>query len=96
MCNSKAGFRIEANERSFQKKKDMLHGDAIQIEKRRCGTCFIENEKKEENLSTSCNEKGISALYWLCKEEVAHSKHVTGTSWFLRGRGSGDFLKAIN
>ena len=48
-----------------------MHDYAISIEKIRCGTHFIENGKKEENLSTLCNEK---ALYWLYKEEVAHYK----------------------
>ena len=51
-----------------------MHDAAILAEKIRCGTYFIENEKKEENLSNLCNEKVISTLYWLCKEEVAHSK----------------------
>ena len=56
---------------------------AISIEKIRCGTYFIENEKKEGNLSTLCNEKVMSALYWLYKEEVAHSK--LRSSRVLRG-----------
>ena len=51
-----------------------MHDDAISAEEIRYGTYFIENEKKEENLSNLCNEKVMSALYWLFKEEVAHSK----------------------
>ena len=49
-------------------------GDAISIEKIRCGTYFIENRQKEENWSALCSENVMSALYWLWKEEVAHSK----------------------
>ena len=32
------------------------------------------NEKKEENLSNLQSEQKLSALYWLCKEEEAHSE----------------------
>ena len=76
--NSKASswFRTEAVRDHFNKTKDVKTMDdyAISIEKIRCGTYFIENEKKEGNLSTLCNEKVMSTLYWLYKEEVAHSK----------------------
>ena len=51
-----------------------MHGDAIWREKLRCGTYFIENEKKKGNLSSLCNGKVMSAFYWLWKEEEAHSK----------------------
>ena len=51
-----------------------MHGDAISREKLRCGTYFIENEKKKGNLSSLCNEKVMSAFYCLWKEEEAHSK----------------------
>ena len=34
-----------------------MYGGAILIDKIRCGTNFVENEKKEENLSSLCNEK---------------------------------------
>ena len=51
-----------------------MTGDAISIKKIRCRTYFIKNEKKEENSPTLCIEKVMSALYWLYKEEVVHSK----------------------
>ena len=51
-----------------------MYGGAILIDKIRCGTNFVENEKKEENISSLCNEKVMSPLYWFCKEEVAHCK----------------------
>ena len=38
------------------------------------GTYFVEMEKEEETLSSMCNEKAMTALYWFCKQEVAHSK----------------------
>ena len=39
------------------------------------GTYFVEKEKKkEETLSSTCNEKVLTSLYWLCKQKVAHSK----------------------
>ena len=78
MWNSEAStrFRTEAVRDLFYKTKEVktMHGDAMSIEEKRCGTCFIENEKKEENWSTLCNEKVMSALNWLCKEEVTHNK----------------------
>ena len=51
-----------------------MHCDAISTEKIRCGTYFTKNEKKEGNLSNLSYEKAMSTLYWLCKDEVAHSK----------------------
>ena len=35
---------------------------------------FIENEKKEVNLSSLCNKKIISALHWVCKGKMVPSK----------------------
>ena len=35
---------------------------------------FIENEKKEVNLSSLCNKKIMHALYWLCKGKMVCSK----------------------
>ena len=69
-------FRTEAVRDHFKKSRDVktMHDDAIATEKVRCQTYFIENEKKEKNLSNLCNEKVMSALYWLPKEEVGHSK----------------------
>ena len=76
--NSEAStrFRTEAVRDHFKKSREekTLHADAISAEKIRCGTYFIENEKKEEHLSNLCNEKVMSTFYWLCKDEVAHSK----------------------
>ena len=51
-----------------------MNGDAISIKKIRFGTQFIKNEKKEERSPTLCTEKVMSALYWLCKEEVVYNK----------------------
>ena len=34
-----------------------MYGGAKLIEKIRCGTYLVENEEKEENLSSLCNEK---------------------------------------
>ena len=69
-------FRTESVKDHFKKARDVktMQDDALSTEKIRCGTSIIKNEKKEENLSNLCNEKAIPALYWLCKEEVAHSK----------------------
>ena len=43
-------------------------------EKIRCGTYFVENEKKGENLSSFWNKKVMPTFYWLWKEEGAHCK----------------------
>ena len=76
--NSEAStrFRTKAVRDHFKKSTDVkrMYDDAISTEKIRCETYVIKIEKKEENLSNLCNEKLMSALYWLCKEEVAHSK----------------------
>ena len=76
--NSEAStpFRTEGVRDHFKKSRDVktMHDDAMSTEKIRRGTYFIANEKKEENLSNLCYEKVMSALYWLCKEEVVHSK----------------------
>ena len=69
-------FRTEAVRDLFNKIKEVktMLGDAISIEKIRCGTYFIENRQKEENWYALCSENVMSALYWLWKEEVTHSK----------------------
>ena len=76
--NSEAStqFRTEALRGHFKKSRDVktVHCDAISTEKIRCGTYFTKNEKKEGNLSNLSYEKAMSTLYWLCKDEVAHSK----------------------
>ena len=51
-----------------------MHADAITTVRAKLGTYFVEKEKEEETLPSMCNEKVITALYWLCKQEVAHSK----------------------
>ena len=48
--------------------------DAIATERVKRGTYFVEKEKEEETLSSTYNEKVLTSLYWLCKQEVAHSK----------------------
>ena len=50
-----------------------MHTDPIATERAKRGTYFVEKEK-EETLSDTCNEKVLTSLYWLCKQEVAHSK----------------------
>ena len=52
-------FRTEAVRDHFKKSRNLktMHDDAISTGKMRCGTYFIENEKKGENLSNLCNEK---------------------------------------
>ena len=58
-------FRTEAVRDHFKKSRELktMHDDATSTDKIRCETYFIENEKKEENLSNLCNEKVMSALY---------------------------------
>ena len=51
-----------------------MHTDAIATERAKRGTYFVEKEKEEETLSSTCNEKVLTSLYWLCKQEVAHRK----------------------
>ena len=69
MWNTEAStqFRTKALRDHFKKTRDVktMRYDAISTEKIRCGTYSIKNEKKEENLSNLCNEKAMSALYWL-------------------------------
>ena len=59
--NSEASprFRTEAVRDHFKKSRDVktMHDDAIATEKVRFETYFIENEKKEENLSNLCRKK---------------------------------------
>ena len=45
-------FTTDAVEDYFNKTRDVksMHGDVLSIEEIRCGTFFIENEKKEQNL----------------------------------------------
>ena len=54
--------------------KRTMHTDAVAAEKAKCGSYFIENEKYEEASFSESNEKGFTALFWLCKQEIAHSK----------------------
>ena len=51
-----------------------MHTDAVATEKANCGSYFIEKEKYEEAPFSESNEKPFTALYWLCKQEIAHSK----------------------
>ena len=51
-----------------------MHTDAIATERAKHGTYFVEKEKEEETLLSTCNKKVPTSLYWLCKQEVAHSK----------------------
>ena len=78
--NSKSStrFRTEAVRDHFNKTRDVktMHGDAMSILKIRCGTYFVENEKKEECVS-SLRIKNFFSLwndvrffYWLWREEV--------------------------
>ena len=51
-----------------------MHTDAVATEKAKRGTYFIKKEKDEEASFSASNEKVFTSLYWLCKEEIAHSK----------------------
>ena len=54
--------------------KRTMHTDAAATEKAKCGSYFIEKEKYEEASFSESNVKVFTALYWLCKQEIAHSK----------------------
>ena len=58
-------FRTETVNEHFEKARDVntIYNDAISTEKTRCGTYFIKNEKKEENLFNLCNEENMPVLY---------------------------------
>ena len=68
--------RTETVKEHFKSEKGVrtMHTDAIATERAKRGTYFVEKEKEEETLSSTCNEKVLTSLYWLCKQEVAHSK----------------------
>ena len=48
--------------------------DAVSTENAKRGTYFIQKEKEVEAVISTTNEKVFQSLYWLCKNEVAHSK----------------------
>ena len=75
-CEANIRCRTKTVKEHFKSEKGelMMHTDAIATERAKRGTYFVEKEKEEETLSRTCNEKVLTSLYWLCKQEVAHSK----------------------
>ena len=51
-----------------------MHKDTVTTELAKYGSYFVEKEKEEENLLHRSNEKVFIVLYWLCKQEIIHSK----------------------
>ena len=51
-----------------------MHADAIQSELLLMSSCFVRREKEIEDQSDGVLTKVLYSIYWLCKEEVAHSK----------------------
>ena len=51
-----------------------MHADAIQSELLLMSFCFVRREKEIEDQSDGVLTKVLCSIYWLCKEEVAHSK----------------------
>ena len=51
-----------------------MHGDAIQSELLLMSSYFVRREKEIEDQRDSVLTKVLYSIYWLCKEEVAHSK----------------------
>ena len=51
-----------------------MHGDAIQSELLLMSSYFVRKEKEIEDQRDGVLTKVLYSIYWLCKEEVAHSK----------------------
>ena len=51
-----------------------IHGDAIQSELLLMSSYFVRREKEIEDQRDGVLTKVLYSIYWLCKEEVAHSK----------------------
>ena len=51
-----------------------MHGDAIQSELLLASSYFVRREKEIEDQRDGVLTKVLYSIYWLCKEEVAHSK----------------------
>ena len=42
---------------------------------------LLKKTKKKETLLYTSKEKVFTALYWLCKQEIAHRKLISLISW---------------
>ena len=75
-CQANTRCRTSTVKEHFHSKKGekTMHRDAIATQKSKRGTYFVQKEKEEEESSSTTNEKVFTSLYWLCKEEIAHSK----------------------
>ena len=51
-----------------------MHGDAIESELLLMSAYFVRREKEIEDQCDGVLTKVLYSIYWLCKEEVAHSK----------------------
>ena len=52
----------------------IMHGDAIQSELVLTSSYYVRREKEIEDQRDGVLTKVLYSMYWLCKEEVAHSK----------------------
>ena len=52
----------------------IMHGDAIQSELVLTSSYYVRREKEIEDQRGGVLTKVLYSMYWLCKEEVAHSK----------------------
>ena len=51
-----------------------MYGDVIQSELLLMSSYFVRREKEIEDQRDGVLTKVLYSIYWLCKEEVAHSK----------------------
>ena len=75
-----------------------MHKDAVTTELAKHGSSFVEKEKEEENLLYASNQKVFTALYWLCKQEIAQRKLKTLLKFFkpLGAKELKQFRKLLN
>ena len=75
-CEPNIQYRTETVKDHLEKdtNKKTMHKDAVTTELGKYGSYFVEKEEEEKNLLYRSNEKVFTALYWLCKQEIAHSK----------------------
>ena len=72
-CGPNIRYRPETVKVHFKKDtyKQTMHKDALTTKLAKYGRYFAEKEKEEEKLFYASNEKVFTALYWLCKQEIA-------------------------
>ena len=75
-CGPNIRYRPETVKVHFKKDtyKQTMHKGALTTKLAKYGRYFAEKEKEEEKLFYASNEKVFTALYWLCKQEIAQSK----------------------